>query len=32
LPQGWLDDRQREQLLDDVTVPDDGNVLTLSGG
>jgi hypothetical protein len=32
LPQGWLDDRQREQLLDDVTVPDDGHVLTLSGG
>jgi len=32
LPAGWLDDHQREQLVDDVTVPDDGNVLTLSGG
>lgn len=32
LPAGWLDGHKREQLVEDVTVPDDRNVLSLSGG
>ncbi len=32
LPVGWLDDRERERLTTDVTVPDDAHVLALSGG
>ncbi len=36
LPDGWLDarvdDRRREELLDDVTVPADDDVMALSGG
>jgi hypothetical protein len=32
LPEGWLDGHHRRRLLDDVTVPDDGDVLALSGG
>jgi hypothetical protein len=32
LPDGWLDGRTRDRLRDDVTVPDDGHVLALSGG
>ena len=32
LPDGWLDDRYRASLLDDVTVPDDDDVMALSGG
>ena len=32
LPDGWLDDHDRERLLDDVTVPDDDDVMALSGG
>jgi len=32
LPDGWLDDRYRASLLGDVTVPDDDDVMALSGG
>ncbi len=32
LPDGWLDGHRREELLDDVTVPDDDQVMALSGG
>ena len=32
LPDGWLDGHRREELLDDVTVPDDDHVMALSGG
>jgi nifR3 family TIM-barrel protein len=32
LPDGWLDGRRRDELLDDVTVPDDDRVVALSGG
>jgi nifR3 family TIM-barrel protein len=32
LPDGWLDDRRRDDLLDDMTVPDDDHVMALSGG
>jgi nifR3 family TIM-barrel protein len=32
LPDGWLDGHRREELLDDVTVPDDDDVMALSGG
>ena len=34
LPGGWLDDHQamRDRLVDDLTVPDDADVLALSGG
>jgi nifR3 family TIM-barrel protein len=34
LPEGWLDDHAAAQnaLVDDVSVPDDGHVLALSGG
>jgi len=30
LPDGWLDDRRREELLFDVSVPDDDQVMALS--
>lgn len=32
LPDGWLDGHRREELLHDVTVPDDDDVMALSGG
>ena len=34
LPDGWIDDHQAAQatLADDVSVPDDGHVLAMSGG
>jgi nifR3 family TIM-barrel protein len=32
LPDGWLDGHRRDELLDDVTVPDDDHVMALSGG
>jgi nifR3 family TIM-barrel protein len=32
LPDGWLDGHRRQELLDDVTVPDDTDVMALSGG
>jgi len=32
LPEGWLDGHRRDELLDDVTVPDDDHVMALSGG
>ncbi len=32
LPDGWLDDRHRPSFLDDVSVPDDDDVMALSGG
>jgi nifR3 family TIM-barrel protein len=32
LPEGWLDGHRREELLDDVTVPDDDHVMAISGG
>ncbi|MEM1333991.1 MAG: tRNA dihydrouridine synthase DusB [Actinomycetota bacterium] len=32
LPDGWLDDESRGQLATDVSVPDDGHVLAMSGG
>ncbi len=32
LPDGWLDGHERERLLDDVTVPQDDDVMALSGG
>jgi nifR3 family TIM-barrel protein len=32
LPDGWLDARRREALLDDASIPDDAGVLALSGG
>ncbi|MFT6289667.1 MAG: nifR3 family TIM-barrel protein [Candidatus Aldehydirespiratoraceae bacterium] len=32
LPAGWLDDEKRAELDSDVTVPDDGDVMALSGG
>ena len=32
LPDGWLDGHRREELLDDVTIPDDDHVMALSGG
>jgi len=32
LPDGWLDGRRRDELLDDTTVPDDDHVMSLSGG
>ncbi len=34
LPEGWIDDRQRTRtaLADDLSVPDDGHVLAMSGG
>ena len=32
LPDGWLDGHRREELLDDLTVPDDNDVMALSGG
>ncbi len=32
LPDGWLDGRRRDELLDDVSVPDDDQVMALSGG
>ncbi len=32
LPDGWLDQHARDRLRHDVSVPDDGHVLALSGG
>jgi hypothetical protein len=32
VPAGWLDANARETLDTDVTVPDDGDVMALSGG
>ncbi|MGB0114694.1 MAG: tRNA dihydrouridine synthase DusB [Ilumatobacteraceae bacterium] len=32
LPDGWLDGHRRDELLEDVTVPDDEHVMALSGG
>jgi hypothetical protein len=32
LPDGWLDGHRREELLHDVSVPDDDHVMALSGG
>jgi len=32
LPDGWLDGHRRDELLHDVTVPDDDHVMALSGG
>ncbi len=32
LPDGWLDGHRRDELLVDVTVPDDDRVMALSGG
>jgi nifR3 family TIM-barrel protein len=32
LPEGWLDGHRRDELLVDVTVPDDDQVMALSGG
>jgi nifR3 family TIM-barrel protein len=32
LPDGWLDGRRRDELLTDVSVPDDDQVMALSGG
>ena len=32
LPEGWLDGHRREELLHDVSVPDDDQVMALSGG
>ena len=32
LPDGWLDGHRREELLHDVSVPDDDQVMALSGG
>ena len=32
VPAGWLDATARETLDTDVTVPDDGDVMALSGG
>jgi len=32
LPDGWLDDHRRNELLHDLTVPDDDQVMALSGG
>ena len=32
LPAGWLDGHRREELLHDVSVPDDDQVMALSGG
>ena len=32
LPEGWLDEQRRGELLDDVSVPDDDQVMALSGG
>jgi hypothetical protein len=32
LPDGWLDGHRRDELLDDLTVPDDDHVMALSGG
>jgi nifR3 family TIM-barrel protein len=32
LPDGWIDTRRRDMLIDDVTVPDDADVMALSGG
>jgi nifR3 family TIM-barrel protein len=32
LPAGWLDDEKRAELDSDLTVPDDGDVMALSGG
>jgi nifR3 family TIM-barrel protein len=32
LPDGWLDGHRREELLVDVSVPDDDQVMALSGG
>lgn len=32
LPDGWLDGHRRDDLLSDTTVPDDADVMALSGG
>lgn len=32
LPEGWLDGQRRDDLATDVTVPDDDQVMALSGG
>ncbi|HYN34734.1 MAG TPA: tRNA dihydrouridine synthase DusB [Ilumatobacteraceae bacterium] len=32
LPDGWLDGHRRDELLNDLTVPDDDQVMALSGG
>lgn len=32
LPDGWLDGNRRDELLDDMTVPDDDRVMAISGG
>ncbi len=32
LPDGWLDGHRRDELLDDMTIPDDDHVMALSGG
>lgn len=32
VPHGWLDGQERAALDTDVTVPDDGDVMALSGG
>ncbi len=32
LPEGWLDEQRRGELLADVSVPDDDQVMALSGG
>ena len=32
LPDGWLDGHRRDELADDVSVPDDADVMALSGG
>ena len=32
LPDGWLDGHRREELLHDLSVPDDDQVMALSGG
>ncbi|MFK7919774.1 MAG: tRNA dihydrouridine synthase DusB [Ilumatobacter sp.] len=32
MPEGWLDDQRRAELDSDTSVPDDGDVMALSGG
>ncbi|MEM9745168.1 MAG: tRNA dihydrouridine synthase DusB [Actinomycetota bacterium] len=32
IPDGWLDGQTRDQLSTDVSVPDDGHVMAMSGG
>jgi hypothetical protein len=32
VPPGWLDGETRAELESDVSVPDDGHVMALSGG